>query len=81
MLEIAKFCSMDTLELCGDLLQPGGQLETPGLVLVKLTNAWNPIFFCFTLNSCPTIFEADLPATCFFHRLSFNFKGGSSHPT
>ena len=33
MLEIAKFCSMDTLELCGDLLQPGGQLETPDLVL------------------------------------------------
>ena len=36
MLEIAKFCSMDTLELCGDLLQPGGQLETPGLVQITL---------------------------------------------
>ena len=24
---------MDTLELCGDIMQPGGQLETPGLVL------------------------------------------------
>ena len=23
---------MDTLELCGDIRQPGGQLETPGLV-------------------------------------------------
>ena len=23
---------MDTLELCGDILQAGGQLETPGLV-------------------------------------------------
>ena len=26
--------SMDTLELCGDILQPGGQLETPGLVVI-----------------------------------------------
>ena len=33
---IAKFCSMDTLELCGDLLQPGGQLETPGLVCLDI---------------------------------------------
>ena len=32
LLELAKFCSMDTLELCGDIMQPGGQLETPGLV-------------------------------------------------
>ena len=24
---------MDTLELCGDILQPGGQLEMPGLVI------------------------------------------------
>ena len=30
---------MDTLELCGDLLLPGGQLETPGLVL-KSFIAW-----------------------------------------
>ena len=36
MLEIAKFCSMDTLELCDDLLLPGGQLETPGLVHIDL---------------------------------------------
>ena len=27
---------MDTLELCCDLLQPGGRLETPGLVIVHL---------------------------------------------
>ena len=26
---------MDTLELCGDLLQPWGQLETPGLVDIQ----------------------------------------------
>ena len=32
LLELAKFCSMDSLELCGDNLQPGGQLDTPGLV-------------------------------------------------
>ena len=32
LLELAKFCSMDTLELCGNILQPGGQLEIPGLV-------------------------------------------------
>ena len=30
ILELAKFCSM---ELCGDILLPGGQLETPGLVI------------------------------------------------
>ena len=29
-----KICAMDTLELCGDILQPGGQLETPGLVMI-----------------------------------------------
>ena len=27
---------MDTLELCDDLLLPGGQLETPGLVHIDL---------------------------------------------
>ena len=27
---IVKFCSMDTLESCG-----GGQLETPGLVMLQ----------------------------------------------
>ena len=27
---------MDTLELCGDILQTGGQLETPGLVIRQL---------------------------------------------
>ena len=32
ILKCAKFCSMDTRELHGDTLQPGGQLETPGLV-------------------------------------------------
>ena len=36
-LELAKFFSMDTLEFCGDLLQPGGQLETPGLVCPNIT--------------------------------------------
>ena len=34
LLELAKFCSMDTLELCSDILQPGGQLDTRGLVLI-----------------------------------------------
>ena len=29
---------MDTLELYGDILQPGGQLETPGLVLYVTTS-------------------------------------------
>ena len=32
LLILAKCCSVDTLELCGDIFQPGGQLETPGLV-------------------------------------------------
>ena len=31
-LKIAKFGSMDIVESHGDILQPGGQLETPGLV-------------------------------------------------
>ena len=31
-LKVAKFGSMDIVELHGDLLQPGGQLETSGLV-------------------------------------------------
>ena len=26
---IVRFCPMDTLEMCGDILQPEGQLETP----------------------------------------------------
>ena len=36
LLELAKFCLLDTLELCGNKLQPGGQLETPGLVDKRL---------------------------------------------
>ena len=32
LIDLAKFCSMDSLEMCGDILQPGGTLETPGLV-------------------------------------------------
>ena len=28
--------SMDIVELYGDILQPGGQLETPGLVFIKV---------------------------------------------
>ena len=31
-LKVANFGSMDILESHGDILQPGGQLETPGLV-------------------------------------------------
>ena len=31
--KVAKFGSMDIVELHGDILQPRGQLETPGLVL------------------------------------------------
>ena len=31
-LKVAKFGSMDIVELHGDILHPGGQLETPGLV-------------------------------------------------
>ena len=28
LLKIARFCSTDTLELCGDIFQPGGQLDS-----------------------------------------------------
>ena len=31
--KVANFGSMDIVELHGDILHPGGQLETPGLVL------------------------------------------------
>ena len=31
-LKVAKFGSMDIVELHGDILRPGGQLETPSLV-------------------------------------------------
>ena len=31
-LKVSKFCSMDIVALHGDILQPVGQLETPGLV-------------------------------------------------
>ena len=34
--KVAKFGSMDILELHGDILQPGGKLETSGLVLAEL---------------------------------------------
>ena len=34
--KVVKFGSMDIVELHGDILQPGGQLETPGLVIVGL---------------------------------------------
>ena len=34
--KVAKFGSMDIVELHGDILQPGGQLETPGLVCVHM---------------------------------------------
>ena len=30
--KVAQFGSMDIVELHGDILQPGGQFETPGLV-------------------------------------------------
>ena len=33
--KVVKFGSMDIVELHGDILQPGGQLETPGLVLFQ----------------------------------------------
>ena len=32
--KVANFGSMDTVELHGDILHPGGQLETPGLVIL-----------------------------------------------
>ena len=32
-LKVVKFGSMDIVELHGDILHPGGQLETPGLVI------------------------------------------------
>ena len=42
--KVAKFGSMDIMEVHGDILQPGGQLETPGLVLLQLgllsVSAW-----------------------------------------
>ena len=42
--KVAKFGSMDIVELHGDILQPwGGQLETPGLV--KRARTGNR-FFC-----------------------------------
>ena len=34
--KVVKFGSMDIVELHGDILQPGGQLETPGLVILKV---------------------------------------------
>ena len=40
-LKAAKFGSMDIVKLRGDTLQPGGQLETPGLVFIWFIN----IFF------------------------------------
>ena len=32
LLDLAKFSSMDTLKMRSDIWQPGGHLETPGLV-------------------------------------------------
>ena len=43
-LEITRFCSMDTLELCGGSLHPGGKLETPYLVRSE--------FLAFLLTKC-----------------------------
>ena len=34
LLELAKFCSMDTLEMWCDILQHWGQLETPSLAIL-----------------------------------------------
>ena len=39
--KVAKFGSMDIVELHGDILQPGGQLETPGLVFILSTEHTN----------------------------------------
>ena len=44
LLELAKFCSMDTFELYGDILTPEGQLETPGLVFSWFYEK----FLCYT---------------------------------
>ena len=35
-LKVEKFGSMDIVELHGGILQPGGQLETPGLVVISI---------------------------------------------
>ena len=35
-LKVAKFGSMDIVELHGDIWKPGGQLETPGLVMIYI---------------------------------------------
>ena len=35
-LKVARFGSMDIVKLRGDTLQPGGQLETPGLVKLNI---------------------------------------------
>ena len=34
--KVVKFGSMDIVELHWDILQPGGQLETPGLVTIGI---------------------------------------------
>ena len=39
--KVAKFGSMEIVELHGDILQPGGRLETPGLVNSSLTLSTN----------------------------------------
>ena len=36
LLDMARFCSMHILVLYSDILYPGGQLEAPGLVIVKV---------------------------------------------
>ena len=61
LLDLAKFSSMDTLEMCGDIWQPGGQLETPGLVLEK-------IGVCFLHLFNPSTVEASNwdPMACHF---------------
>ena len=47
-LKVAKFGSMDIVELHGYILHPGGQLETPGLVWLSLVHSK----FSFYSNHC-----------------------------
>ena len=72
-LKVSTFCSLDIVALHGDLLQPGGQLETPGLVpLEKVFSALLKLNYQNLLN-----FVQWIPWNCV---VIFCYLGGNLRP-
>ena len=65
LLVLARFCSMCTLELRGEILQPGGQLETSCLVVHNV--AFSNIFLALIKCLDKTQIQSRVPSGTVYH--------------